>query len=59
MTTDLLKRLEAEKEPTRCKFPLCSSHWPGGCVMCPESKYDDPAALLKAKRAGSGTEKEG
>lgn len=45
MTTDLLKRLEAEKEASRCKFPLCSSHWPGGCVMCPESKYDDPRVL--------------
>lgn len=19
-----------------CKFPLCSSHAPGGCIMCPE-----------------------
>jgi hypothetical protein len=25
------------KEAPRCKFPLCSSHAPGGCVLCPET----------------------
>ena len=44
-TQELLKRLEGGEEASRCKFPLCSSHARGECLLCPESKYDDPRVL--------------